>query len=60
MKMNLILDVGCLALMTSVIMDTYLWITTGYQIPCWTMAVMSAGTIMMIQVIKRLIKNELV
>ena len=56
MKMNLILDVGCLALMTSVIMDTYLWITTGYQIPCWTMAVMSAGTIMMIQVIKRLIK----
>ena len=48
-----ILDIGCLLLLTSVFMDSYLWISRGYLIPCWTMAAMSTGVIALLQVLKR-------
>jgi len=51
-----ILHITSAALMTSVIMDTYLWLTTGYTIPSWTIAAMSAGCITLIEVIAKLIK----
>jgi len=52
-----IINIGCLGLASSVIMDSYLWITKGYTIPCWTMAAMSFGMILMLQVIRHLIKG---
>lgn len=51
--LRIILDLGCLALLSSVVMDSYLWIAQGYLIPCWTMAVMSTGLILVFQVLKR-------
>ncbi len=47
------LDVGCLLLLTSVLMDTYLWVSSRYMIPSWTMAAMSAGMIVLLQVLAR-------
>lgn len=52
-----VLDLGCLALLSSVVMDSYLWIARCYLIPCWTMAVMSAGLITLLQVLKRQINT---
>ena len=48
-----ILDVGCLILLTSVVMDTFLWVSGKYLIPCWTMAVLSGGLIALLHVLKR-------
>lgn len=53
--LKLLLDLGCLGFLSSVVMDSYLWITQGYMIPCWTMAAMSTGMILLLQVLKRLI-----
>ena len=53
---NILINLSCLALMSSVVMDSYLWVTTGYLIPCWTIAVMSGGIIILLQVMKGLIK----
>jgi hypothetical protein len=36
----LVLDIGYLGLISSVIMDSYLWMARGYLVPCWTMAAM--------------------
>ena len=47
-----ILDLASLLLLTSVVMDSYLWISSQYLIPCWTMAAMSAGVIALMQVVK--------
>ncbi len=48
-----ILNIGSLLLLTSVIMDSYLWISRRYMIPSWTMAAMSAGMIILLQVLSR-------
>ena len=48
-----ILDVDCLFLLTSVVMDSVLWIARQYLIPCWTIAAMSAGLIALLQALKR-------
>jgi len=56
-KTNILIDLGCLMFMSSVIMDSYLWVATGYLIPCWTMVVMSGGIIILLQTIKKLIKE---
>lgn len=47
-----ILDIASLLLLTSVVMDGFLWVSRHYLIPCWTMAAMSAGVIILLQVLK--------
>jgi len=54
--MKRLINIACLGLGTSVVMDSYLWMANGYLIPSWTMAAMSAGVILLLQVIKRLLK----
>jgi len=51
-----ILDLASLLLLTSVVMDSYLWVSRQYLIPCWTMAAMSAGVIALLQVLKHQIR----
>jgi len=46
------IDVGCIGLASSVFMDSYFWVTGRYLIPCWTMAAMSLGMILLLQVVK--------
>ena len=53
--LDLFLNIASLLLMTAVIMDTLVWFTMRYTIPSWTMAVMSAGVIVLIQVMRKLI-----
>jgi hypothetical protein len=48
-----ILKLSCLGYLSSVIMDSYLWITGRHYIPSWTMAVMSGGMIVLIQALIR-------
>jgi len=55
MNFKRVLDVACVLLLTSSIMDSYLWIANQYHVPCWTIAVMSTGFILLLQVLKRLI-----
>jgi len=51
-----ILDLASLLLLTSVVVDSYLWFSRRYLIPCWTMAAMSAGMIALLQVLKHQIR----
>ena len=46
------IDVGCIGLASSVFMDSVLWVTGRHWIPCWTMAAMSLGMILLLQVVK--------
>ena len=52
LPLSKVIDVACLGLASSVVMDSYLWVTQGYLIPCWTMAAMSLGVILLLQTIK--------
>ena len=47
------LDISYLGLISSVIMDSDLWMARGYLVPCWTMAAISAGVICLFQMLKR-------
>lgn len=51
-----ILDIACLLALTSVVMDSVLWVVRQYMIPCWTLAAVSAGAIALLQVLKRQIR----
>ena len=53
MQLKRILDVACAILSSSVVLDTVLWFARGYMIPCWTMAAMSLGGILLLQAFKR-------
>lgn len=55
MNIKIMLDIGCLLLLTSVIMDAYFWFLFGYMIPSWTMAVMSGGEIILLQLLRKYI-----
>jgi len=53
--LRLVLDVGCLGLLSSVVLDTWLWFDRGYLVPCWTIAALSGGLIMVFQALRRMI-----
>ena len=57
MKWSTVINLACLGLMTSVVMDSYLWVTGRHWIPSWTMAAMSAGMIMVLQVLRTHMKG---
>jgi hypothetical protein len=48
-----VLDFACIGFASSVVMDAYLWVTAGYLVPSWTIATMSLGLIILLQVFKR-------
>lgn len=52
MRLGILIHLASLALTTSVIMDSYFWITKRYMIPSWTIAVMSLGMILLLQLIR--------
>jgi len=56
--LKLALDLGSLGLLSSVILDTWLWLDRGYLVPCWTIAALSGGLIALFQVLKRQIDTE--
>lgn len=47
------------ALLSSVIMDTYLWFDFNYYVPSWTIALMSLGTILLILVMLFFIMGDI-
>ena len=53
-KIRRLLDIACIGLCTSVVIDPILWATKRYLVPSWTIGVLSAGIIVLIQVIKKL------
>lgn len=60
MKINKIkkfINLACIGLLSSVIMDTFLWFTHKYYIPCWTIGVISLSVIMLLQVLKGELKE---
>jgi hypothetical protein len=56
MKIKRLLDLACIALGTSVVLDPLLWVTKGYLVPSWTIGALSGGIIGLIQAIKWLLK----
>ncbi len=56
--LNLSFYIAYGGLLTSVAMDSILWLVCGYLIPCWTMAAMSLGLILLIFVLQKLMKGE--
>ena len=48
-----VLDLACIAFAISAIMNSYLWLVSGYQIPSWAMAQMSFMYILLLQVLRR-------
>lgn len=54
-KVNLktVINFACIGFASSVVMDAYLWVTAGYLVPSWTIATMSLGLIILLQVFKR-------
>lgn len=52
MRLGILINLASLALTTSVVMDSYAWITDRYMIPSWTIAVMSLGMIILLQIIR--------
>jgi hypothetical protein len=55
-----LLDVACIILAFSAFIDSALWLTIAYTIPCWTITAMCIGVIMLIQVIKKEMASETV
>lgn len=55
-----LLDIVCIILAFSAFMDSVLWLTTAYTVPCWTITAMCIGVIMLLQVIKKEIISETV
>jgi len=53
--LRLALDLGSLGLLSSVILDTWLWLDRGYLVPCWTIAALSGGLILVFQALRRMI-----
>lgn len=51
-KKSIVINLVCLGFLSSVIMDSYLWITKGFLVPSYTVAVMSFGFIVLLQYIK--------
>ena len=58
MSLNRVLDFACIGFASSVVMDAYLWVTAGYLVPSWTIATMSLGLIILLQVFKREVDLE--
>jgi len=52
MRLGVLIHLASLALATSVVMDSYFWITKRYMIPSWTIAVMSLGIILLLQLLR--------
>lgn len=50
---KILINLASLLFLSSVIMDSYLWITQGFHVPSWTIALMSLGYIMLLQYIKK-------
>jgi hypothetical protein len=59
-KMNLkrVIDFACIGFASSVVMDAYLWVTARHWVPSWTIATMSLGLIILLQVFKREVDLE--
>jgi hypothetical protein len=57
-RLNRVVDFACLGFASSVVMDAYLWVTAGYLVPSWTIAAMSLGLIVLLQVFKREVDLE--
>ena len=52
-NLKMVIDFACICFAISIVMDTYLWVTTKHWIPSWTIAIMSLGLIILLQVLKR-------
>ena len=59
-KTNLerVIDFACIGFASSVVIDAYLWLTAKHWVPSWTMAIMSLGLIILLQVFKREVDLE--
>ena len=55
MKLGTLINLASVGLATSVVMDSYLWMSERYMIPSWVVAVMSFGMILILQVVRVLI-----
>lgn len=53
-----ILKIFILVLFFSGILDLYLWIAIGFEVPSWTISLASFGTIGLIAVILHFLKKE--
>jgi len=51
-----ILKISGWLLSTSALLDSTLWVLTGYYVPCWTIAAMSIGCAALIFCMARMIK----
>lgn len=49
--------IGAMILMGSAIIDSALWILTGYLVPSWTISIMSVFSGVLLLVIRRLVKH---
>jgi len=49
--LKLTFGTAIIGLLTSVIMDTYLWFTINYLVPSYTIALMSLGSILLLIVL---------
>jgi len=52
MRLGVLINLASIALASSVVMDSYFWMIDRYMIPSWTIAVMSVGVIILLQVIR--------
>ena len=49
----MVIDFACMCFAISVVMDAYLWVTAKHWVPSWTIAIMSLGLIILLQVIRK-------